>query len=533
MIPDLRSLMLLAVLALVVLVVRRIPLADFAGFSRLSGGARLPLAAGILAASITLWQWGGLRASPVVHDESAYLLQAELLATGHWSRPSPPGFVAFTQPAVLVTPVLAPKMPPGHALLLVPGVLLHIPGLVPILLVGITAALLAILVRRFAGAGAAAIAVALWLTQAAQGRWRGSYFSQNTTTVCWLVGWWALLRWRETGRGRWLLVVAGMTGWGAITRPLTMVAFAIPVAIIVIRDTIRHGRWPQLGRALIFGTAILSLMLVQAHAITGKWNQTALGLYTRQYLPFDKLGFGYDATPPLLELPAVYAAANVGFEARHREHTLGALPGILAARLRVWVASNFSLWRRFLIPLAFLGLFLLPRGAWLGVVTTALLYLLYLGYAHEPYWSAYYAEATPVAAGVIALGAAWLINCTLDPGPRAELAQLLVAVVIVVWAAPDLARWGRASRESQQPYRAFSRQLATLPPQRSLVFVHVAPDHDPHLSLVQNVADPVNAPVIVALDLGDPSRAIVRAGFPTRRAYIWDEASGRLMEDAP
>ena len=498
-----------------------------------SRGPRLPIAAGILAASITLWQWGGFHATPVVYDESAYLLQAELLASGHWSRPSPPLFAAFTQPAVLVTPVLAPKMPPGHALLLAPGVLLHLPGLVPILLVGLTAALLAILVRRFAGSGTAVIAVVLWVTQAGQGRWRGSYLSENTTTVLWLFGWWSLLRWRETRRGHWLLLLAAATGWGAITRPLTMIAFAIPVAVIVIRDTMRNRTWPQFGAAVAVGVALLMIIPVQNTAILGKWNRSPLGLYTRQYLPFDKMGFGFDATPPLLAAPPYFAAYDKEFVALHQEHQLQALPRILASRLRVAWNSNFARWRLFLMPVMLLALVLLPRAAWLGVASTALLYLGYLGYAHEAHWSVYYAEAMPVAAGVIAVGLAWLVGRGPDPGSRAEMGRVLIAIVILLWATPDLRRWGTSSRGAQERFREFESEVADIYAPPSLVFVRHAPGQDPHASLVRNVANPATAPVITAFDLGDSARAIVRAAYPARQAFIWDEATRRLTADRP
>ena len=363
MIPDLRSLMLLAVLALVVLAIRRIPASQLCRTQ----------AAGVAGSDFLLPRGFSRHLSP--SGNGAACVPQPLSTTkvptccrpNCWQRATGrdhhrQNFLCLRNQPVLVTPVLAPKMPPGHALMLAPGVLLHLPGLTGVVLVGLTAALLAILVRRFAGAGAAAIAVALWLTQAAQGRWRGSDLSQNTTTVCWLVGWWSLLRWRETGRGRWLLLLAGVTGWGATSlRLLVMIAFTLPVAAIVIRDTIRSGRWAQLGRALALGVAILAFdSPCRGPPSRGSGDSTALGLYTRQYLPFDKMGFGFDPTPPLVEAPAFYAAANTGFEARHREHTPRALPGIFAARLKVWAATNFSFWRRFLVPLALLGLLLLP-----------------------------------------------------------------------------------------------------------------------------------------------------------------------------
>lgn len=121
----------------------------------------LPVGAAVVAAAFTIWVWGGLRAPPVVDDEAAYVLQAELFARGRWSLPSPPVAAAFTQPAVLVTPVMTPKMAPGHALLLVPGIWIGLPGLVPVLLTALSAALIAVLARRVASSGVAVLAVAL------------------------------------------------------------------------------------------------------------------------------------------------------------------------------------------------------------------------------------------------------------------------------------------------------------------------------------------------------------------------------------
>src|SRR5262252_7196719 len=81
--------------------------------------------------------WGSLSAVPTVHDEAAYLLQARIFASGHWTAPAPPLPEFFEQYHVLVTPVLAGKYPPGHSLVLVPGIWLGAPGLMPIVLAGL------------------------------------------------------------------------------------------------------------------------------------------------------------------------------------------------------------------------------------------------------------------------------------------------------------------------------------------------------------------------------------------------------------
>ncbi len=525
--------LLLAILMASLLVVRRIPAAVGVKLKDWAEGPWFPLAAGILAASLMLWQWGGLRAQPVVYDEAAYLLQAELLASGHWSRPSPPDAEAFTQPAVLVIPVLSPKMPPGHALLLALGVLVHLPGLIPVLLVGGAAALLALLARRLAGPGVAAVAIGVWLTQAGQGRWRVSYFSENTTTVLWLLGWWSLLRWRESRSGGWLLLLAAVTGWGAVTRPLTMIAFALPAGIVVIYETIQSRRWRPLGAAIALGSCCLLLVPLQNSMVLGRWDRSPLTLYTRQYLPFDKMGFGYDSTPPLLRMPKMLEEANAGFIDRHKEHVPGALTKILQDRLRVWWASNFSGWRRLFIPFAFLGLFFLPRAAWIGVASAALLYVLYLAYAHEPYWSLYYAEGTTVIAGVISIGVAWFLR-RISGNPEFVVAgSFAIAAVVLCWAEPDLSRWRVAVREAQRPLLQLREELAPVAAMRPLVFIRHQPGHDVHQSLVRNVADPAAAQIITAFDLGPESRGVVKAGYPTRPAFVWDERSHTLTPDAP
>ena len=519
---------------LIVLVVRRLPISKVPTVGRWGRGPALPVSAGILAASITLWQWGGLRAAPVYHDEAAYLLQAQLVASGRWARPSPPVPEAFAQPAVLVTPVLAPKMLPGHAIPLALGVLVHLPGLVPVLLVGLTAMLLVLLVRRLVGASTACIAVALWLTQAEQGRWRVSYLSENTTTVLWLLGWWSLLRWRESGRVSWLLLIAAVTGWGAITRPLTMIAFVIPVAVIVIRDTFRSGRWGQLGAALVVGVAVLMIVPLQNARILGKWNRTPLGRYTRQYLPFDKMGFGYDSTPPLFRQLPILENSYASYAALHREHQPGALPGILFERLKQGAMTDFGWSRRFLVPVAVLGVLILPVAGWLGVATASLLYLGYLGYAHHSTWMVYYAEATPVTAAVIAIGLGWLLGTVVGAGPRAGGARLFAGLAILYSGIPVLTETRAEIQQAQQPFLEFDQRVAAaIPTGRAIVFLRYTPRHNPHVSFLRNVADPEVTRVLTALDLGATQRSAVRRGYPDRRPYLWDEASGRISADAP
>ncbi|MGH7522684.1 MAG: ArnT family glycosyltransferase, partial [Gemmatimonadales bacterium] len=390
--------------------------------------------------AVIIWIWGGLRATPAITDEAAYLLQAGLFARGRWSLPTPPDLAAFSQAAVLLKPVLAPKMPPGHAILLAPGMWLGLPGLVPMIMIGATVALIALLARRMHGLGVAVLAISVWLTLGAQSRWRASYMAETTTTLLWLAAWWCLLRWRDTRRISWLLTLAALCGWGAITRPLTMLVFAIPVGIVVCYDVVRLRLWHQFAAACAVGIVPLLLLPVQNAAITGNWRQSPLALYTRQYMPWDRMGFGLDSTPPQFSQGPEARPTIARFEELHREHVPSRLPAILRQRLGIAGSSLFGGWRKFLVVPALIGLVALGASGWFALGTGLLLYLGYLVYAHEAHWSIYYAEATPVEALVVAVGLQRVLGWAVGERARSGIVSVVAALMIVALGFPDLAR---------------------------------------------------------------------------------------------
>ena len=105
---------------------------DVSRLERGLGERWTPVLAGLASAACVLAVWGSLDATPLYHDEGAYLLQAEIFAAGRWAMPAPVIPEFFEQMYVLVTPVLAAKYPPGHALAMAPGALVGLPGLVQI-----------------------------------------------------------------------------------------------------------------------------------------------------------------------------------------------------------------------------------------------------------------------------------------------------------------------------------------------------------------------------------------------------------------
>src|SRR4029079_2758739 len=67
----------------------------------------VPLLLGVATGAATWWVWGeSFARTSVVHDESAYLLQAQLFAKGRFTAPTPPLYHFFEQLYVNLVPAI-------------------------------------------------------------------------------------------------------------------------------------------------------------------------------------------------------------------------------------------------------------------------------------------------------------------------------------------------------------------------------------------------------------------------------------------
>src|ERR1700750_2507536 len=99
---------LLAVLAAAA-IARLLPPLEWRAGRRLLEGRGAPLLIGIASALLSLWVWRTVSRDPVMHDESAYLLQAELFSRLRWTGTVPGVPAFFQQLYILVDPALASK----------------------------------------------------------------------------------------------------------------------------------------------------------------------------------------------------------------------------------------------------------------------------------------------------------------------------------------------------------------------------------------------------------------------------------------
>ena len=495
---------------------------------------------------LVIWYaWAAVHPFPRVQDEMAYTLQAEIFARGKWALPSPPLPVFWEQPHVLVEPVLASKYFPGHSLLLALGAFIGWLPLMPLVLGACSGALLFVLARRVASGAVAFVAWTTWLFMPIVLYYGPSYFSESTTTFCWLAGWFALLEWRETRRTGWLAAVAVFTGWCAITRPLTAVAYAIPLAVVVLADIVRGGRWRQLAIAFVAGCLVIAILPLWSARTTGDWRVMPHTLYTRMYMPYDVPGFGFKSTPPSRQLTPEVEQLNREYGSAHVRHTVARLPTILGERVdylsvRLWGTSV-----GILMVFALLGLVTLNATTALPVITSVWLVLTYLLYAHPASWTLYYFESSPAFAYLTAAGIAWAASLIGRPrgapseftfswrSPRWTRALVTGSLVLILPGLVTLKAFRGQHIVDRRFLSRFAAQVDAIPAARGILFVRQSPEHSGHVTYVRNVADLEHERMWVVYDRGDAENARLLASASGRTAFLYDEAAGRVALYSP
>ena len=500
---------------------------------------RAPVAVA-LATAVALWYaWGSWNALPVVHDEASYLLQAKIFAMLRWTVPAPPIPEFFEQFHVFVVPAYASKYPPGHALLLAPGVWLGAVGLMPVVISAITAALVFAVARRVANGPVALVTWLVWLSAPLVLAVATSYFSQTTSALAWMLGWYALLRWRA-GEERWLYVVAASVAWLGITRPLTVVAYAIPLGSYVLWRVARTRRWSSLVRPTAVGAAMLLVIPLWSAETIGTARTTPYSFYSELYFPWDAPGFGLDSTPPSRALPPDMAWIHENTSRLHADYVPAVLPKAFLERAEQVGRDMWAGKRLVLAAFAVAGLLAIGAELLFALATGVLLLGVYLSFLHSPLWSLYYVELQPVLGFLTALGlwnALWArsfadlrrARSVAAPEERGTVAAsvvpvALVAVLCLVPALRERRLQGASVREYQE---RFAAAVGSIPFPRSIVFVRYGPEHNPHVSLIRN--EPVfdSARTWIVYDRGrDNLRLMAKA--PDRTPLIFDEARHQI-----
>ncbi len=476
----------------------------------------------MLAMAVVARVWDIRAPLEVEHDQASYLLQADIFASGRWAAPSPPIPEFFEQPHVQVVPTLASKYPPGHALVLALGALVGAPWLIPFLLTGVTAALLFALVARTVSVWAAPFACVFWMTAPIVLRFQGSYFSETTTSALTLAGWWCILEWRDTRSAKWLAFAALAIGWSAITRPLTALALAVPVGILVLRDAASSRRWPDVALGVAVGTAVLGIIPLWSAKTTGSWTNMPLIKYQRDYLPFDKPGFAVDSTPPrrLDSFDPVMRHMHQYFLTLRAEQSPAAIPGLAMRRLVLILADWFQGFRLVLIVLAAIGLVKGGPSLRFAALSGVLVVLAYLSYAHWHGWTIYYLELAPVAAAATATGLWYVLSRYLDER-RARYGAAGAATALLALSVLSIETHRVINHNNNRYYRVFAEAMSALPNKPAIVFAFYDSTAKTHRAVVRNFAHLQAADVWIVHDLGARNRELMTLA-PNRAVYRFD-----------
>ncbi len=498
-----------------------------------------PVLIGAVTAVFIAWLWGGLDQVATIHDEAAYLLQAKIYASGHWTAPGLPFPEFFEQYHVFVTPILTPKYPPGHALLLIPGIWLGLPGLMPVLLMGLCGAMVFAVARRLTNPWIAMIAWFLWVTAPGIMDFEPSYLSETTTSALWMAGWYALLRWLDDDRQQWLALLAACIGLGFLTRPVTMVIFAVPIAPVVLLRVARRNAWSELRIPFGIGFVCLGVWALWCQRTTGSPLRAPYGLYSRFYFPDDVMGFGLTGLKPLRPLNADMAMFNEYVKILHRDYTLANLPTALRERV-IAIAANMWATRAMFLPLAAIALATTSAAFWFALGTTALLVLAYLSVGHAPQWTVYYVEIQPVLAFATALAwwrlasfiagrkIVWPLRHLPTVTPGAVFGVIVGAILLLPYATRLVPNIALNKYEGQAYQREFRELLRLAPGEHIMVFIRYAPSHSPHESLVTNQPDLSAARVWTVYDRGADNIRLIHYA-PTRTPYLFDDSHRVLI----
>jgi hypothetical protein len=491
--------------------------------------------AGVLAAAAILLvytSWGGLAEPGLIHDEKAYLLQARIYAGLHWSEPSPPVPELWEQMHVFTEPRFAARYPPGYSAVLALGAAVGLPGLVQVLLAGVTAALLFLFATRLVGKWIAFAATALWLAAPSNTSWRTAYFSESLTGLLWVAWSWLAWRYRRDGRLRDLALASVLVAFAGITRPVTAVVLALPLIVVLWPRLRAPGGLRHAALAVAAGLPVCALVPIWSHAVLGSWTTVPYPEYSVRNFPFDMPTFDTDWSPPPRELPpdleALAGVQRVGYEGRSRSD----IPGLFLARLDRMGSEALPPHLGALRWLAPLGLLAAGGVGWVALASALLLVLGYIAMPHDPGWTIYYLEAFPVVSFGVVLAAAWAAGAVTRRtpglaayarhGPSIALVAGMAFILLggTAWEPRRLDTNGWIASE-----REFRAGICALPPGEKIVFVQRRPDWSVHHSLIQN--DPrwhTSGVWVVRTWTADRHRALMAAA-PERDAYVFDMAN--------
>jgi hypothetical protein len=514
----------------------------------------------------------GHRLDVRIHDENMYVVQAQMLAKGRLWMPEHPQADFFESYHVFVRPVYAGMYFPGTALLYAIPIRLGLPTWAfSVGLGGFAVAMVYLLMTELID-GLAGIAGAVMMLANRWLRYFGvMVMSHPLSMALGLVMFWSALRWRESGRRRWLVLMGVCGGWSLITRPLDALCFVVPIGLFMLWELRKHSwacRVRAAGLIVLAGVPFLSLQLIMNRGVSGHLLKTPVQAYLESHWPEMQLGgrepLAFRYKP--VGLPRAFLFAQAARPVRWCQHQAlrAALPPYVAGRpdqfqdfyvdfvlpaVRNHRATEFGQLLGDRVRVAMLAVLpgtilaiVLPvavLGFWdarrLVFVAPALLFV--AAYLSFPFFLRHYVLViAPMLVFMALLGLDCLRRSAGSAAPLVQIFSFAVVVGISLRALPEFNR-GAVDQPDAVPMLAdVNERLAALPAgERAVVLFRYHPEEaeswkeEPVYTL--DAAWPDDARIVRAHDLGERNAELI--GYyarvqPDRVFYSYDCQSREL-----
>ena len=456
---------------------------------------------------------------PHLEDEIAYVWQAQAIADGNLTVPSPPQSKSFLVPFVVdYDGQRFGKYPLGWPVLLAVGIRLGIRSLMNPLLAGLGVWLTYRLGKKVWGETVGMIAAGLTLTSPFFLMNSGSLLSHPfglVLSLAFTLAWFDGFGDKNAARRLLPTLVAGLSlGVLALTRPLTALAVALPFTIHGLYLMVRAD-WQTRRHVLAVGGLALGLAAITflwQYAVTG---DAFLNPYTLWW-PYDKIGFG------------------PGYGRMEQGHNLSLAEINTRFSLRVGYSDllGWGMYSWIFLPIGLLAVIL--RRNWQGLLIGAVfpsLVLLYLAYwvGAWLFGPRYYYEALFSLTLISGAGIAWLAGWPLRPGESwhtysgwKRIRPLLVFALVLALVAGNIIYYTPArldglrglygmERADLQPF--LTKEAQELAP--AVIVVH--PRTWMEFGVLLDLQSPnLDSPFIFIFSRDEQSDDALRAEFPER-----------------
>lgn len=221
----------------------------------------------VLCGVLLVVSWFVFRHRPHLVDSVVQLFQAKIFASGMVQAPLPPskGFFA-TLHMVLDQSGWYSQYPPGHSLLLVPGVWLGAPWIVPLLLsIGTWFALVGF--ARSVWDRTTAIMTGALLLLCPFFWFMGASFMNHVPALFFVsLALYSLARWERESAPVWMGLAGAALGGAFLARPLTALSVGLVLGLVVLLE---RREWRAIGAASLAFLALASLYLMYNAVTTG------------------------------------------------------------------------------------------------------------------------------------------------------------------------------------------------------------------------------------------------------------------------